>query len=123
MGMLSTAKEPPLQVTQPQQERVATYGKRPDGTPKGAGYFGEIAHPDNPSNFSTELTVGVNIGGKDMTIPLLVPTLTQQEIRAVLAGKESDAIVKKAVDHALSRMKQGKTPYAEPGEYYPLPKE
>jgi hypothetical protein len=123
MGLLNEPKEMPLNAVRPAPERVSAYGKRPDGSPKGAGYFGELAHPDNPSRVSTELTIGVEVGGKAMDIPLLVPTLTQQEIRAVLAGKESDAIVRKAVDHALSRMKQGKTPYAEPGEYYTLPKE
>lgn len=123
MGLLNEARDATLSSVQPTSERVASYGKRPDGTPKGAGYFGELAHPDNPSRVSTELTIGVEVGGRKMDIPLLVPTLTQQEIRAVLSGKESDAIVRKAIDHALGRLKQGKTPYAAPGEYYPLPKE
>lgn len=94
---------------------------------KGAGYFGEIAHPDKPEKFATEFTIGVNFGvnfgNKELNIPLLVPTLTQREIRAVLAGKESDTIIRKAVAHAKLRIWQGKSPYADTGEYYPLPEE
>lgn len=123
MGMLNEAAPAPLTASRPTKERIATYGNRPDGTPKGAGYFGEIPHPDNPDTYSTELTIGVKLGGQEMHIPLLVPTLTKQEIRDVLAGKESDQIVRKAVEHAKLRMQQGKHPYAEPGEYHPLPKE
>ncbi len=123
MGMMSFAQEQPLKAIRPDQERVATYGKRQDGSMKGAGYFGEIAHPDKPENFSTELTIGVKVDSKELNIPLLVPTLTQREIRAVLAGKESDTIIRKAVEHAKLRIRQGKSPYADTGEYYPLPKE
>lgn len=107
----------------PSQERIATYGKRQDGTPKGAGYFGEIKHPGNSKTFSTELSIGVNLEGKDLQIPLLVPTLTRSEIQAVIAGKDTEAIVQKAVDHAKDRIQKGKSPYAEPNEYVPLPKE
>jgi len=109
--------------TRPTKERIATYGKRPDGTPKGPGYFGEIPHPGKPGTFSTELTVGVNVGGKDMNIPLLVPTLTKAEIDAVIQGRETKDIIDKAIQHALDRVKRGKSPYAGPDEFYPLPKE
>ena len=105
------------------KERVASYGKRPDGTPKGKGYFGEIPHPTERGVFSTELTIGVELSGKDYNIPLLVPTLTKAEIDAVMVGKENETIIKKAVEHAKTRMSQGKSPYADPSELYPLPKE
>lgn len=107
----------------PSKQRVASYGKRQDGTPKGAGYFGEIPHPGKPGQFSTELSIGVNMDGKDAQIPLLVPTLTKQEIDAVIAGKENNGIVQKAVDHAKKRMQQGKSPFAQPNEMIPLPTE
>lgn len=107
----------------PSKERVASYGSRPDGTPKGAGYFGEIPHPKKPGVFSTELSIGVNLDGEETQIPLLVPTLSRQEINAVVSGKDTESIVKKAVEHARTRLQQGKSPYAGPDEIYPLPKE
>lgn len=128
MGALQMAGERPLRQTRPTPEQVKTYGNRPDGTPKGAGYFGEIANPYlPPGNFSGEKTIGINLGGKDISIPTLVPTLTTQEIRAVLQAKDAkdipEPIVRKAVEHAKLRMQQGKPIYATPDEYSPLPKD
>lgn len=120
MGLLTDLLNTP---TRPSKERVATYGKREDGTAKGAGYFGEIPHPGKSGVFSTELSIGVELDGQETQIPLLVPTLTRSEIDKVIAGKDDDAIVQKAVDHARKRMKQGKSPYADAGEYHPLPTE
>lgn len=97
------------------------YGNRPDGTPKGLGYFGEISSPVTPGEISTELTIGVNIGGKETDIPLLTPNLSRSEIEAVMRGRESEAIIKKAAEHAKARMRQGKSPYAEDGEVRALP--
>ena len=107
----------------PTKERIATYGKRIDGTPKGAGYFGEIPHPGKPNVYSTELSIGVELDGKEIQIPLLVPTLSKSEIDAVIRGQETESIIRKAVDHAKYRMKQGKSVFAEDNEYHPLPKE
>ena len=116
-----------LTQTRPSKDRIAGYGKRSDGTPKGAGYFGEIPNPGNPGVYSTELSVGVNIGGKDMNIPMLVPTLSRKDIRDVLNAKNADeipeSVVQKAVAHAKKRMSAGKSPYADADEFYPLPKE
>lgn len=127
MGVLQQAVEPKISATQPEKERLATYGNRPDGSPKGAGYYGEVQNPYKPGEFSTELTIGVTVGGKPMDIPVLVPGLTTQEIRAVLKAKGADDIpesaVQKAVAHAKLRMQSGKSPYADPGEYHPLPNE
>ena len=89
------------------------YGKRPDGTPKGRGFLGELKRPDG--KVSTEISVGVNIGGKEMDIPTLVPTLTKAEVSSLLKGdRPSDAIVQKAVDHAKQRIAQGKSVFADP---------
>lgn len=127
MGLLQEKRDPPLQVTYPDKERMATYGNRPDGSPKGAGYYGEVQNPYRPGWHSTELTVGVTLGGKPMDIPVMVPGLTQQELRAVLQSKTAkdipESIILKAVAHAKQRMQQGKSPYADPGEYHPLPKD
>jgi hypothetical protein len=112
---------PPPGKTAPSKDRVETYGKREDGSPKGAGYFGEIQSPVRPGEFSTELTIGVNLGGKDVNIPLLTPNLSRTEIESVMRGRENKAIIGKAVEHAKSRMKQGKSPYAQDGEVGSLP--
>lgn len=89
------------------------YGNRPDGTPKGKGFLGELKRPDGA--VSTEISVGVNIGGKEMDIPTLVPTLTKAEVDSLLRGdRPSDAIVQKAVDHAKMRLSQGKSVFADP---------
>lgn len=51
---------------------------------KGLGYFGKLKRPDG--NVSTELSIGVNIDGKEIEIPSLVPTLTQEEIDYLLGS-------------------------------------
>ena len=54
------------------------YGQRQDKTNKGQGFYGAIKRPDG--NISTELSVGVNLGGKETEIPLLVPGLSKQQV-------------------------------------------
>jgi hypothetical protein len=96
------------------------YGNRPDGTKKGVGYLGVLARPDG--NVSTELTVGVNFDDKEQDIPLIVPTLNKEELKYLLETQEDSpdffkkmpsSIMDKAVDHARSRQKQGKSVYAD----------
>jgi hypothetical protein len=94
------------------------WGNRPDGTAKGNGFLGALARPDG--GVSTEISIGVNIGGKDLDIPTLVPTLTQAERDQLLSLKDDqkmpESIVQKAVDHAKSRISQGLPVFAGPGE-------
>lgn len=100
---------------------MADYGNRVDGTAKGLGFFGEIPAPDG--NVSTELSMGVQIAGKETEIPLLVPTMTREEINYLVnGGKVTDAIAQKAVDFAMTRMQSGKPVFAVPGEQMQLPK-
>lgn len=100
----------------------STYGKRTDGTPKGLGFFGEIPRQDDPKSFSTELSATMNLGGKDILLPLLVPTLTHEEITALVAGQApTKAMYDKAAVHAIERLKAGKSPFAGAGEQVPLP--
>lgn len=88
------------------------YGTRVDGTKKGTGYLGELKRPDG--SVSTELSVGVDFGAGETEIPLLVPTLTKDEINHLLSGKkETPQIMDKAVKHAIERLKQGKSPFAD----------
>ena len=96
------------------------YGARTDGTPKGRGYFGELKRPDG--DISTELSIGINLGGNETEIPMLVPVLSRAEIDHLLSGGEpTESIVRKAADHAKQRIQAGKSPYAGPGETSPLP--
>lgn len=104
------------------------YGKRPDGTPKGKGYFGEIKRPDG--NVMTEISIGVGLNGKETLIPLIVPTLNRQELEYLRKSKIDSpdfmknlppAIINKAVDYAAERLKQNKSPFALPNEVNELP--
>lgn len=91
------------------------YGNRPDGTPKGKGYFGELKRPDG--GVSTELSIGVEFDGKETEIPAIVPSLTKQELDHLLSGgRPTDSIVEKAKTHAVERMSKGMSPFASDGE-------
>jgi hypothetical protein len=103
---------------------------RPDGTPKGKGFFGEIKRPDG--KVSTELSIGVNIGGKEVLIPTMVPTLTKSEVAYLLSGKYNpsarqgvdDVISRKAIDFARQRQAEKKPFFATPqeeGKFQPAP--
>lgn len=94
------------------------YGSRPDGTPKGLGFLGELKRPDG--DVSTEVSVGVNLNGKEMDIPLLVPTLTEDEVAQVLSMRPNqqppEALVRKAAEFAKQRLAQNKSVFAAKGE-------
>lgn len=92
-------------------ELPKNYGLRSDGSPKTSGYFGELKRPDG--NISTELSIGVNLDGKEIEIPSLVPTLSNDEINYLLKGNTpTPQIVNKAVNHAKLRMTQNKDVFA-----------
>lgn len=71
----------------------------------------------------TEYSVGIEIDGKEIEIPTLVPTLTRKELNHLLNGGEpTKAIMDKAYDHAITRIKSGKSPFAskdEEGKFNP----
>jgi len=83
---------------------------------KGQGYFGPLKRPDG--YISTELSMGTtDITGNEMQIPLLVPTLTQDEINYLLSGKKpTEEIYYKAIEHAKTRIAKGLSPFAQEGE-------
>ena len=88
---------------------------RADGSEKGKGFLGQLPHASGKT--STEISIGVNIGGKETEIPALVPTLTKQEVQLLLSGGEpTKEIIQKAVDHAKKRMSQGKSVFANPND-------
>jgi hypothetical protein len=107
------------------KDNAATFGLREDGTPKGYGYFGMLPYSGAdrpPGTFSTELSYDSEVDGKRLFYPILVPTLTREEIDHILSGAEpTDAMYNKAIEHALTRMQSNKSPFAEPHERYPLP--
>lgn len=90
------------------------YGNRADGTKKGTGFFGPLKMQDGSGDVATEISIGVNIDGKETQIPTLVPTLTKDEVNYLLkGGQPTPEIVQKAVDHANKRIKDGKSPFAD----------
>jgi hypothetical protein len=99
---------------------VGQFGARPDGTQKGTGWLGMLPRPDG--GVSTELSAGVEIGGKETLIPLLVPTLAPDEVNWLLKAAEDDpqffnkmppSILDKAVQHATQRIHLGLNPFAK----------
>lgn len=90
----------------------SVYGTRADGTQKGDGWLGPLKTKDG--RVSTEISVGVEIDGKEVEIPTLVPTLSSDEVQYLLDGGEpSPAIVEKAVEHAKKRISDGKSPFKD----------
>ena len=85
---------------------------------KGTGFRGILARPDG--GISTELSVRFDDVNKGRDIPVLVPTLTKEEVDTVLSlGKDEDiprAILNKAINHAESRIAQNKPVFATPTE-------
>lgn len=99
------------------------YGKRIDGTNKGAGFFGEIptrssAHDET---YMTELSASATHNGKTVVYPLIVPTLTYEELEALQDGETPESVDKKAFTHYLQRVTAGKSPFAGLGEQRPVP--
>lgn len=103
---------------------------RVDGTKKGQGFFGAIKRPDG--TVSTEISVGVDLNGKETEIPLMVPGLTKGELDYLInndvAGKSfmknmPPSIMDKAVEHAVMRLKNKLSPFAAPEEQIGMPDE
>ena len=106
-------KQMPFPVQPGAEQDEGPYGLRPDGTPKGAGYFGELKRPDG--DISTELSIGIDFGKGEMEIPMLVPNLNKAEIDHLLKGGEpTPSIIDKAVAHARMRIDNGMSPFAGP---------
>lgn len=100
--------------------------KRPDGTFKGTGYLGVLKASDGTDVTEYSIsTSDLKVKGKEIDFPLIVPTLTKAEVNLMLTDiipnkkRIPDAIYKKAIDHAKKRIKQGKSVFAETGDYKP----
>ena len=93
----------------------APFGVREDFTPKGYGFMGSLARPDGDS--STELSFDFEQGGKRIFAPLLVPTLSHEQIQHLLNnGAPTPDIYDTAQRHALDRIRQGLSPFARNSE-------
>ena len=97
--------------------KIASYGARYAESPseplsmKGKGYFGLLPSAEG---VSTEISATNNQG---MSYPLLVPTLTQQEVNLLLQnGQPTNEIYDKAEMFARSRQASGQSPFASPTE-------
>jgi len=111
------------------QDGLAPYGMRNletgqninQGTVKGKGYFGEI--PMNEGGAMTEYSSAYGQDGNLVSHPLIVPTLTKQEIDLLGMGLEpTPEIYRKAQDYAQQRIGAGQSPFATPQELrYPVP--
>ena len=73
----------------------------------------------------TELSSAYEQDGKLVSHPLIVPTLTKEEIDLLGMGlKPTPEIYKKAQDYAQQRIAAGQSPFATPQELrYPMPRE
>ena len=101
---------------------------RPDGTQKGTGFFGLLKRPDG--KVSTEISIGLDMNGKEINVPLLIPSLTFEELNYLLqTNVESKdflknippSIMDKAYNHAQERIKAGLSPFALPNEIFKPP--
>lgn len=95
------------------------YGLREDKTQKGKGYFGEIpvTGGKEKGKIMGELSIGINLDGKEELIPTIVPTLSENEINYLSSGnKPTKEIINKAVDFARKRKAEGKPYFALPEE-------
>ncbi len=105
-----------LQPNDPSADK-SKWAKRADGSEKSMGFLGLLKRPDG--KVSSEISVGVEIDGKEVEIPTIVPTLTQQELDYLLNNPVEQghpipqAIIQKAVEHARQRIAQGLSPFAE----------
>jgi GH24 family phage-related lysozyme (muramidase) len=92
---------------------------RPDGTRKSEiGFLGP--QTSDSGNIMTEYSVGVEIDGKEMDVPTLIPGLTEDELNVLKTEPDPNnipkAIINKARDHAVQRIKEGQSPFYQEGE-------
>jgi hypothetical protein len=80
---------------------------------KGRGYLGVI--PTSEGMPMTELSSSFDMNGKTIQHPLIVPSLTAQEVEHLrMGGEPTPEIYGKAQQFALDRIRQGLSPFATP---------
>lgn len=91
---------------------------RKDGSRKSSsGYLGPQKNKVTGQTM-TEYTIGVQIDGKEVEIPSMVPGLTDEEIDAIKGGKVPSSVAVKAKAHAEKRIAEGKSPFYQDLEEY-----
>lgn len=103
-------------------EELRNWGKRfnpatgkMDGEQKQAGWRGIL--PDGKGGVMTEVSVGTQINGKEVQIPLIVPDSTEEDLRRIaqIANGEltdiPDDLMEKAVAFAKKRINAGKSAF------------
>ena len=88
---------------------------------KGRGFMGVIATSEGMP--MTELSSSFELDGQVIQHPLIVPTLTAQELQHLQMGGEPTLdIYSKAQQFALGRLRQGLSPFATPQDLrMPMP--
>lgn len=93
-------------------------GIRKDGTQKGNGFLGVRKMTDGSNRDMTEFSYGFEVDGKEIEMPTLIPTLTTDELNHLLSGKKATPeILRKAYEHGVGRIKEGKSPFIQDDEY------
>lgn len=88
----------------------APRARREDGTLKGQGWLGMLNRPGG--GVSTELSFDFTTPQGKILAPLLVPTLSPQEIQHLLAGgRPTPEIFQKAQEHAIRQVQQKNSPF------------
>jgi hypothetical protein len=96
---------------------------RSDGSVKSAkGFLGPVKN-NVQGGVMTEVSIGLEIDGKEIEVPAMVPTLTKDEINTLanmkIKGNAKNipkSIMIKAKEHAQKRIKEGKSPFYKDGE-------
>jgi hypothetical protein len=80
---------------------------------KGRGYMGAI--PTSEGMPMTELSSSFDFNGQTIQHPLIVPTLSAEEIKLLrMGGEPTPEIYNKSQQFALDRLRQGLSPFATP---------
>ena len=91
---------------------------RKDGSRKSSsGYLGPQKNKVTGQTM-TEYTIGVQIDGKEVEVPSMVPGLTDKELDAIKSGEVLDSVAVKAKAHAEKRIAEGKSPFYQDLEEY-----
>tara|TARA_R110000822_G_scaffold220348_1_gene354333 strand:+ start:1436 stop:1738 length:303 start_codon:yes stop_codon:yes gene_type:complete len=88
------------------------YGMRhnPADGKKYTGWKG--IHINKEGKKVTEHSMGFGMNGKEVEIPMIVPSTTKEEIDIILKkGQPTSIMIKKAIAHAEKRIAEGKSPF------------
>ena len=126
MSMPNDEAEPAVQdsgaMAQPLGAGQRDYDTRADGSPVGRGFIGAIK--DTMANMITEYNVMVEIEGEQVEIPTLVPTLSKEQLEALMeleGGEVPEEIVMVALEWAAQRLDEELDVHATEDDYENIP--